>query len=76
MEGIIHRAGALARLCSGNSMEASSVRGVDSRSTVPAWDSLSDSRVSFDEGLIRDRRTHTAALEWMFRDLNLKGWTV
>ncbi|KAG8293494.1 hypothetical protein J6590_016453 [Homalodisca vitripennis] len=39
--------------------------GVDSRSTVPAWDPLSDSRVSFDEGLIRDRRSHTAALECM-----------
>ncbi|KAG8291053.1 hypothetical protein J6590_070305 [Homalodisca vitripennis] len=46
--------------------------GVDSRSTVPAWDPLSDSRVSFDEGFIRDLRTHTAALEWMCR----RGLTV
>ncbi|KAG8254786.1 hypothetical protein J6590_108131, partial [Homalodisca vitripennis] len=38
--------------------------GVDSGSAVPAWDPLSDSRDSFDEGLTKDRRTHTAALEW------------
>ncbi|KAG8268202.1 hypothetical protein J6590_033554 [Homalodisca vitripennis] len=47
-----------------------------SRSTVQAWDLLSDSRVSFDEGLTRDRCTHTATLERMFRDLNSLGQLV
>ncbi|KAG8250263.1 hypothetical protein J6590_105418, partial [Homalodisca vitripennis] len=29
---------------------------------VPSWDSLSDSRVSFDEGLTGNSRTHSTAL--------------
>ncbi|KAG8317676.1 Regulation of nuclear pre-mRNA domain-containing protein 2 [Homalodisca vitripennis] len=44
--------------------------GVDSGSTVQAWDPLSDSRVSFDEGLTRDRHTHSTALERMFEILS------
>ncbi|KAG8323368.1 hypothetical protein J6590_006377 [Homalodisca vitripennis] len=35
---------------------------VDSGSTVPAWDPLSDSRDSFDEGLTRDRPNYVQCL--------------
>ncbi|KAG8267900.1 hypothetical protein J6590_039284 [Homalodisca vitripennis] len=43
--------------------------GVDSGSQAGTVDPLSDSRVSFDEGLTGDRRTHSTALERLFRDL-------